>query len=79
MVVGGDLLIPAAKKIINNEGKLKLLPIDSEHGAIFQCLIGEEKSKINKIHLTASGGPFYGKLTEDLENISADEALKHPT
>lgn len=79
LVVGGDLLIPAVKKIKNNEGKLKLLPIDSEHGAIFQCLIGEEKSKINKIHLTASGGPFYGKLNKDLENITADEALKHPT
>ena len=71
LVVGGDLLIPMAK---NN-----LLPIDSEHGAIFQCLIGEEKFNINKIHLTASGGPFYGKTKEDLKNVTAKEALKHPT
>lgn len=71
LVVGGDLLIPMAK---NN-----LLPIDSEHGAIFQCLTGEEKSNINKIHLTASGGPFYGKKREDLENVTAADALRHPT
>lgn len=79
LVVGGDLLMPMVKKIKKNEGKLKLLPIDSEHGAIFQCLIGEEKSEIYKVHLTASGGPFYKKLTKDLENITAAEALKHPT
>ena len=71
LVVGGDLLIPMAK---NN-----LLPIDSEHGAIFQCLIGEEKSNINKIHLTASGGPFYGKTKDELENVTSKDALKHPT
>ena len=71
LVVGGDLLIPMAK---NN-----LLPIDSEHGAIFQCLTGEEKSNINKIHLTASGGPFYGKTKEELENVTSKGALKHPT
>ena len=71
LVVGGDLLIPMAK---NN-----LLPIDSEHGAIFQCLTGEEKSNINKIHLTASGGPFYGKTKEELENVTSKDALKHPT
>lgn len=71
LVVGGDLLIPMAK---NN-----LLPIDSEHGAIYQCLIGEEKSTVSKIHLTASGGPFYGKKRADLENVTAADALKHPT
>ena len=71
LVVGGDLLIPMAKE--------NLLPIDSEHGAIFQCLTGEEKSNINKIHLTASGGPFYGNKREELENVTAKDALKHPT
>lgn len=71
LVVGGDLLMPMSK---NN-----LLPIDSEHGAIYQCLTGEEKSNIYKIHLTASGGPFFGAKKEDLENVTAAEALKHPT
>lgn len=71
LVVGGDLLMPMA----NNN----LLPIDSEHGAIFQCLIGEKKSTINKIHLTASGGPFYGKTKDELKDVTSKEALKHPT
>lgn len=71
LVVGGDLLMPISK---NN-----LLPIDSEHGAIYQCLIGEEKSNIYKIHLTASGGPFFGMTQSDLEKVSSAEALKHPT
>ena len=79
LVVGGDLLMPLANEIINNESQTKLLPIDSEHGAIFQCLIGEEKSKIYKIHLTASGGPFYGESIENLRNITPTEALNHPT
>lgn len=79
LVVGGEILIPIVEKLKNNEGQIKLLPIDSEHGAIFQCLIGEENNEIYKIHLTASGGPFYGKLTDDLKNITPSEALAHPT
>ena len=71
LVVAGDLLMPMAKD--------KLLPIDSEHGAIFQCLLGEEKKEVYKINITASGGPFFGKKPEDLQNITAAEALKHPT
>ena len=79
LVVGGDLIMPLAKNIKEQSNEDKLLPIDSEHGAIYQCLIGEKNSEIFKIHLTASGGPFYGKLTDDLKNITASEALKHPT
>lgn len=79
LVVGGDLIMPLAKKIKEQSNEDKLLPIDSEHGAICQCLIGEKNTEIFKIHLTASGGPFYGKLTDDLKNITASEALKHPT
>ena len=71
LVVAGDLLMPMAGD--------NLLPIDSEHGAIFQCLLGEEKKEVYKIHITASGGPFFGKKPEDLQNITAAEALKHPT
>lgn len=71
LVVGGDLLMPMSKG--------NLLPIDSEHGAIFQCLVGEDACLIHKIHLTASGGPFFGKKVEELQNITAAEALKHPT
>ena len=71
LVVAGDLLMPMAKD--------KLFPIDSEHGAIFQCLLGEEKKEVYKIHITASGGPFFGKKPDDLQNITAAEALKHPT
>lgn len=71
LVVGGDLLMPMAGD--------NLLPIDSEHGAIFQCLAGEDRQEIYKIHLTASGGPFFGKTAADLQNVTAKEALKHPT
>jgi 1-deoxy-D-xylulose-5-phosphate reductoisomerase len=55
-----------------------ILPVDSEHGAIFQCLIGEVQNKIEKIYLTASGGPFRGKKRSELLGISKEAALKHP-
>ncbi len=71
LVVAGDLLMPMAGD--------NLLPIDSEHGAIYQCLLGEDKKEVYKIHITASGGPFFGMKEEDLQNITAAEALKHPT
>ena len=79
LVVGGDLLIPMAKKLRESAGEIKLLPIDSEHGAIFQCLIGEEDQEIYKLHITASGGPFFGKSIDELKHVTKDEALAHPT
>ncbi len=57
---------------------VRLLPVDSEHSAIFQCLQGEEHGKIEKILITASGGPFRGKKREELMNMTAEEALRHP-
>lgn len=79
LVVGGDILMPMANALKEKFGVEKLLPIDSEHGAIFQCLIGEEQQPIYKIWITASGGPFYGKQIDDLENITKEQALAHPT
>ncbi|MFD3156557.1 1-deoxy-D-xylulose-5-phosphate reductoisomerase [Haloimpatiens sp. FM7330] len=73
LVVGGELVINEAQK--NN---VKILPVDSEHGAIFQCLQGNKKEDIYKIILTASGGPFRGRQRDELINIKPEEALKHP-
>ena len=73
LVVGGELVISEAKKY-----NVKILPVDSEHSAIFQCLQGNEKSDISKILLTASGGPFRGKKSEELLAVTVDEALNHP-
>lgn len=73
LVVGGELVISEAKK-----HNIKILPVDSEHGAIFQCLQGNKKSDISKILLTASGGPFRGKRKDELLDVTVDEALKHP-
>lgn len=73
LVVGGEIVIGAAKK-----RNVKILPVDSEHGAIFQCLQGNSYSDINKILLTASGGPFRGKTANELLNVTVDEALCHP-
>ncbi len=73
LVVAGDLVMNLAKN-----KNVKILPVDSEHSAIFQCLVGEENNKIEKIILTASGGPFRGKKREDLLKITKNEALKHP-
>lgn len=75
LVAGGKLVLDAAK---NNN--VKILPVDSEHSAIFQCLEGRPTNKaLKKIILTASGGPFFGKTKEELENVTAADALKHPT
>lgn len=60
------------------KSRAHLLPVDSEHGAIFQCLQGNKHSAVNKIILTASGGPFRGKSRNELLNVTVDEALKHP-
>ncbi|MBO5021795.1 MAG: 1-deoxy-D-xylulose-5-phosphate reductoisomerase [Clostridia bacterium] len=73
MVTAGEIIKAAAK-----ENGVKILPVDSEHSAIFQSLQGADEKSLNKIILTASGGPFYGKSEEELVNITAHEALKHP-
>jgi 1-deoxy-D-xylulose-5-phosphate reductoisomerase len=73
LVVAGELVTGLAKK-----HKVKILPVDSEHSAIFQCLAGEEGNAIEKIILTASGGPFRGKSFSFLESVTREDALKHP-
>lgn len=73
LVAAGDIVMKAAK-----EYGVKILPVDSEHGAIFQCLRGNEEEKVSRIILTASGGPFRGRKREELVHIKAKEALKHP-
>jgi 1-deoxy-D-xylulose-5-phosphate reductoisomerase len=73
LVVGGDLV---SDLIIKH--KSSLIPVDSEHSAIFQCLVGEHQNKIEKIILTASGGPFLGKKPNYLINVKKDHALQHP-
>lgn len=73
LVSAGELIINAVKKY-----GVKLYPVDSEHSAIFQCLRGNEDNKIRRILLTASGGPFRGRKREELLNVRAADALKHP-
>ena len=73
LVTAGHLVMKAAK-----DNGVKILPVDSEHSAIFQSLNGENPKEIDKILLTASGGPFRGKKPEDLANIQVEDALKHP-
>lgn len=73
LVAAGHIIIPLAK-----EKSIALLPVDSEHSAIFQALNGEYKKEVHKIILTASGGPFRGRKTEDLADIQVEDALKHP-
>ncbi|MCR5155936.1 MAG: 1-deoxy-D-xylulose-5-phosphate reductoisomerase [Butyrivibrio sp.] len=73
LVCAGHIIMPLAK-----EKGVQMLPVDSEHSAIFQSLNGEPKDKIEKILLTASGGPFRGKTRAELENMTAADALKHP-
>lgn len=73
LVVAGDIVMANAL-----ERKAPIIPVDSEHSAIFQCLIGETRSRIEKIVLTASGGPFLGKKPNFLVNVKRDHALQHP-
>ena len=73
LVVAGELIT----KLAFDNG-VNILPVDSEHSAIFQCLVGEFHNKIEKIVLTASGGPFRGKKIEDLQSVTVKEALNHP-
>lgn len=73
LVTAGHLIMPMAK-----EYDVQILPVDSEHSAIFQSLNGERANKIEKILLTASGGPFRGKTKAELEQVTLEDALKHP-
>ncbi len=73
LVTAGHIIMPLAE-----ECHVKILPVDSEHSAIFQCLNGEHKEQLKKILLTASGGPFRGKKKEELKNVQVEDALKHP-
>lgn len=72
IVCGGDLLMPLARPG-------RLIPVDSEHSAIFQCLVGERSSEVHCLWLTCSGGPFYGKTRDELAGVRAADALAHPT
>jgi 1-deoxy-D-xylulose-5-phosphate reductoisomerase len=74
LVSAGELMIKKAR-----EHKAVLLPIDSEHNAIFQCLVGEKKEEIHRLLLTASGGPFFHLSKDQLQKISYKDALLHPT
>ncbi len=73
LVVAGDLIMQKAI-----EKRVPIIPVDSEHSAIFQCLVGESRNRIEKIILTASGGPFLGKKPNYLVNVKRDHALQHP-
>ncbi|MCE1200003.1 MAG: 1-deoxy-D-xylulose-5-phosphate reductoisomerase [Marinilabiliales bacterium] len=73
LVVAGDLITR-----LSLENRVEILPIDSEHSAIFQCLTGEDEASVEKIILTCSGGPFHGKSREELAGVTVREALKHP-
>ena len=74
LVTAGHLIMPLAK-----EKGVRILPVDSEHSAIFQCLQGAGGNPIHKIHLTASGGPFRGRKREELQSVTVEDALKHPS
>ncbi|MBQ8912180.1 MAG: 1-deoxy-D-xylulose-5-phosphate reductoisomerase [Clostridia bacterium] len=75
LVCAGDIVMKMAKE----RGLLPILPVDSEHSAIFQCLQAGRKEDVSKLILTASGGPFFGKKKEDLRGMTAKDALAHPT
>ena len=72
IIVAGDLLMPLARPG-------RLIPVDSEHSAIFQCLVGERTRDVHRIWLTCSGGPFYGMTRDELATVTAADALAHPT
>ncbi len=73
LVVAGDIVMALAV-----EKRVPIIPVDSEHSAIFQCLVGETRNRIEKVILTASGGPFLGKKPNFLVNVKREHALKHP-
>ena len=74
IVCAGHIIMPLAR-----EYGVSFMPVDSEHSAIYQCLQGEKQNKIDKIWLTASGGPFRGKSLDELRDITPEDALKHPS
>ncbi len=73
LVTAGHIIMPLAK-----EKNVRILPVDSEHSAIFQCIHGENENKISRLLITASGGPFRGRKTESLKDVTVEDALKHP-
>lgn len=73
LVTAGHIIMPLAK-----EKGVSVLPVDSEHSAIFQCLQGEQNREIHKLIITASGGPFRGRTYEELKDVTVEDALKHP-
>ena len=73
LVTAGHIIMPLAE-----ECGVRILPVDSEHSAVFQCLNGEKREELHKILLTASGGPFRGRKKEELRNVRVEDALKHP-
>ncbi|MBE6472418.1 MAG: 1-deoxy-D-xylulose-5-phosphate reductoisomerase [Coriobacteriaceae bacterium] len=89
LVVGGDLIMPLAAQVDDQRRAAgiapahgpagALMPIDSEHGAIYQCLIGEAAREVERLWVTASGGPFRGRTRDELREITAAQALAHPT
>jgi len=89
LVVGGDLIMPLAARVDEQRRAAgmapkvgpagALMPIDSEHGAIYQCLIGERHAEVARLWVTASGGPFRGKTRDQLRDITPAQALAHPT
>ncbi|MDH3540911.1 MAG: 1-deoxy-D-xylulose-5-phosphate reductoisomerase [Acidimicrobiia bacterium] len=74
LVAGGEVVLAAARR-----GGGEIIPVDSEHSAIYQCLVGEGKTSVARIVLTASGGPFLGRRRDELESVTPVEALAHPT
>ena len=73
LVTAGHLIMPLASQM-----NVSILPVDSEHSAIFQALHGEQRREISKLLITASGGPFRGRTAEDLEHVTVEETLRHP-
>lgn len=73
LVTAGHIIMPLAR-----EKGVRILPVDSEHSAIFQCLNGEDRRAVHRILLTASGGPFRGRTRDQLRNVRVEDALKHP-
>jgi len=79
-IANKETLVTAGALVMSNAAKndVEILPIDSEHAAVFQCLAGNRKSNVDRVILTASGGPFRGKSRSEMENVTLEEALKHP-
>jgi len=74
LVIGGNMVMEEARKY-----KVRIMPVDSEHSAIFQCLQGESHQDVERLILTCSGGPFRGKKKDDLRNVTIEQVLSHPT